>query len=218
MWVATLIGVMIAVVVGVNLIGPIMEVANNITQEEGVSPAVSSLVGILPFIFVVVIILGAVAWIGGGIGGSTEEKEERREKVKSFFKNPREVILRIEKKSKKWSPYINNLDDLLGIKTINDLKAGSEYGLSLNEERELYIHPSYDWYVADKHPDKDIFKIVGLHKEDANFNKVYLLGVNKESNVPFLVEVPPSRLEVSCKSCLDWARTSNRSSIKEEIW
>jgi hypothetical protein len=206
MLVATLIGIMIAIVVGVNLLPLITETISNVTAEGDLSPAVSSLMNVLPYIFVAVIIIGAVAWMVGSFGGSTEEKEERREKVKAFFKNPREVILRVERASKKWSPYINNLDALLGIKTINDIKAGDEYGLSLNAERELYIHPTYDWYVADKHPDKDIFMVVGLHKEDASLNRVYLLGVSQVNNLPFLVEVPASKLETNCKTCLDWAK------------
>jgi len=208
MLVATLIGVMIAIVVGINLVPVITETISNVTAEGNVSTGLSGLMSILPMVFVAVIILGAVAFIGGAIGGSTEERKERREKVRAFFKNPREVILRIEKESKKWSPYTNNLDALLGIKTINDIKAGSEYGLSLNGDKELYIHPAYDWYIADKHPDKDIFKVVGLHKEDANLNKVYLLGVSQVSNAPFLAKIPLSRLYVSCKGCLDWARES----------
>lgn len=203
-----LIAIMVAIVVGVNLIPIITEVTNNVTQGENpiVEPgsAVSALAGVLPYVFAAFILLGAVAWIGG-IGLGSEEKEERREKVKSFFGNAKDVILRIEKSSKNWSQYLNNLDSLLGIKTINDVSAGSEYGLSLNKERELYIHPSYDWYVVDKYPDKDIFKVVGLHKEDANLNRVYLLGIDEKKNKPFLAEVPARLLELDCKHCLNWA-------------
>ena len=199
MLVSALIGVMIAIVVGVNLLPTVLKTVANITEEAPAS--VSALIGVLPYIFVVVITLGAVAWMGSG---SSEQKEERKEQFKAFFKNPRDVILRIEKSSKNWSRYLNNLDSLLGIKTINDIYAGSEYGLSLNEDRELYIHPGYDWYVADKYPDKDIFKVVGLHKEDANLNHVYLLGIDEGKNKPFLVEIPAEKyLEADCKSCYD---------------
>jgi hypothetical protein len=209
--IAVLIGVMIAIVVSVNLIGPITNSLANVTQNvtqnttQAGASLISSLVSILLIIFVVVIILGAVAWMVG-IGIDSEEKKERRAKVKAFFRNPREVILRVEKSSRNWSQYTNNLDNLLGIKTINDISAGSEYGLSLNEDREVYIHPAYDWYIADKYPDKDIFKIAGLHKENANLNRVYILGVNEEKKEPFLKEVPNSFLEESCIQCWDWIK------------
>jgi hypothetical protein len=55
---------MIGIVVGVNLIAPVNDVTSVITEEEGYSSAIVSLVGVLPIIFVTVIILGAVAWMG----------------------------------------------------------------------------------------------------------------------------------------------------------
>jgi hypothetical protein len=54
---------MIGIVVGVNLIAPVNSVVNTITTSAGYTQAVVSLTGVLPIIFVTVIILGAVAWI-----------------------------------------------------------------------------------------------------------------------------------------------------------
>ena len=61
--IAALIGIMIGIVVGVNLIAPVNSVVNTITTSAGYTQAVVSLTGVLPIIFVTVIILGAVAWI-----------------------------------------------------------------------------------------------------------------------------------------------------------
>jgi ABC-type antimicrobial peptide transport system permease subunit len=62
--IAALIGIMIGIVVGVNLIAPVNTVVQTITTSAGYSQPVVSLVGVLPIIFVTVIILGAVAWMG----------------------------------------------------------------------------------------------------------------------------------------------------------
>jgi len=57
-----LIGIMIGIVVGVNLIAPVNDVITTVTTPTYDSSVVS-LVGILPIIFVTVIILGAIAFM-----------------------------------------------------------------------------------------------------------------------------------------------------------
>jgi len=54
---------MIGIVVGVNLIAPVNDVVKTVTTPT-YSSAVVSLTGVLTIIFVTVIILGAVAWMG----------------------------------------------------------------------------------------------------------------------------------------------------------
>lgn len=61
MLVAVLIGIMISIVVGVSLVPVILETTAAVTSPSGLA----SLVGVLPYIFIAVILLGAVAWIGG---------------------------------------------------------------------------------------------------------------------------------------------------------
>jgi hypothetical protein len=61
--VAALIGIMIGIVVGVNLISPVNDVVNTVTTPT-YSSSIVSLAGVLPIIFVTVIILGAIAWMG----------------------------------------------------------------------------------------------------------------------------------------------------------
>ena len=61
--VAALIGIMIGIVVGVNLISPVQSVVATVTTPT-YTGAVVSLTGVLTIIFVTVIILGAVAWMG----------------------------------------------------------------------------------------------------------------------------------------------------------
>lgn len=126
--------------------------------------------------------------------------------------NPRDLILRIEKASRRWPQYINNLDNLLGIVTINDENTSNEYGLRLSEQKELYIHPGYDWYITDKHPSQDLFKVVGLHKDGSltclGYTKhlVYLLGKNPASRELLLIGVPGRYLEGDLEECLLWTK------------
>lgn len=68
MLVAVLIGIMISIVVGVSLVPVILETTAAISTGAtgGSAPAgLVALVGVLPYVFVAVILLGAVAWIGG---------------------------------------------------------------------------------------------------------------------------------------------------------
>ena len=71
MLVAVLIGIMISIVVGVSLVPVIVSTTSNVTYTTvsgGTTTAptgLQALVTVLPYIFVAVILLGAVAWIGG---------------------------------------------------------------------------------------------------------------------------------------------------------
>lgn len=70
MLVAVLIGIMISIVVGVSLVPVILEttaVGTSTTPGPLYSApsGLQALVSVLPYVFVAVILLGAVAWIGG---------------------------------------------------------------------------------------------------------------------------------------------------------
>ena len=66
MLVAVLIGIMISIVVGVSLIPTILTTINALPTDT--PEGLVALVNVLPYVFVAVILLGAVAWIGGGQG------------------------------------------------------------------------------------------------------------------------------------------------------
>jgi hypothetical protein len=119
-------------------------------------------------------------------------------------RNSKELVLRMEKSSEELPQYLNNLDYLLCIDTVESTPNALD-GLSLDDANTLFINPNYDWYLTEKHLDKDIFKVVGLHKEDDTKNKVYLLGKDRDSGVPFLASVPGCFLESSLGECLLWA-------------
>lgn len=77
MLVAVLIGIMISIVVGVSLVPVIVSSTTNIVYTDmsvfttgvyltvALGTGLAALVSVLPYIFVAVILLGAVAWIGG---------------------------------------------------------------------------------------------------------------------------------------------------------
>lgn len=63
MLVAVLIGIMISIVVGISLIPTITETIDSLPTDT--DAGLLALVDVLPYVFVAVILLGAVAWIGG---------------------------------------------------------------------------------------------------------------------------------------------------------
>jgi uncharacterized membrane protein len=192
---------MIVMVVGCYLISPVFSATEEISTAEGVSSGVSSLATFLPLLMIVVIILAVFK----GFQGMDEKKKAE---IVKFVKNAKSLVITIERASKNLSQYINNLDEILGIKTIIDNKYGSEYGLSLSDGN-LYIcggDDIWDWYITDKHPTMDIFKVVGLHKKDVTKNLLYVLGRNSEQDNAYLIKVPEGYIEqADIKECLQYA-------------
>lgn len=121
-------------------------------------------------------------------------------------RSPETLALRIEKSSSSLSQYINNLDDLLGIRTCNRTQPRNGKALRLTDRKVLLISQDYDWYLTAKHSDQDVFKVVGIHKEDDAKNKVYLLGKNEDSGVPFLTPISSVYLEGDLEECAIWAK------------
>ncbi len=194
--IVALIGIMITIVIGVSLIGPINETAQQI-QTPAYSNNIVSLVNILPIIFVTMIILGVVGWISCVNGTSLPSfcKRKSPEGIKvTIRRNKKELIIMLKRESKKISEYINNLDTVLSIKTINDESPKELYGLSLTPNKELYINPEFEWFITDKHPSMNMFKIAGLHKEDADKNMAYILGKDNEDK-PYLIRIPKEYIE-----------------------
>ena len=193
--VGALIGILISIVVGVSLLSAIMDSVEQVEASAEIPTGLKRLLDILPIIFVAVIILGAVAWIGGIDGGS--KQKEIRIKIQ---RNSKSLINRLQRASLDLSIYINNLDTILGIKTVAVRSNKYCDGIYLNKENnELEIcfdtakGGVWDWYLVDRNIDATMFKVVGLHKEDANKNVVYALGNNKEK--PFLIKVPNEHIE-----------------------
>lgn len=212
MIIAALIGIMIAIIVGVNLLptitGSIKQVTEQAAAEEApITGAMATLLDVLPIVFVAMLLLGAVSWLGSrGTGSSGNDEEEGVESVAiRLVRNPKSLIIRITKASKNWSQYINNLDELLGIKTIVASEDNMVAGFLLDKDGKLFINEeNYDWYLTDKNPTQDMFKVVGLHKEDSNKNLVYLLGRNGGIDTPYLIELPQNYLELSWTDCASY--------------
>jgi len=68
MIVAVLITIMIAMVVGVNLVPSIIAAIQSAKQTDGMPAGLSGLLDVLSYVFVAVILLTAVSWIGGQAG------------------------------------------------------------------------------------------------------------------------------------------------------
>jgi hypothetical protein len=186
--------------VGVNLLSPIQEEIAEGVDNGTYSGTVGSLTSLVPIVFTVMIVFGVVRQMSG------TEGEVRREKVKktvvSVYKNSRDLILRIETASKKNAKFIQNMDELLGVTTKvvddpdNALKL-IKLGVPNEDGRnfQLDISSCFDWYIADKHPNLYMFKIVGLHKKDNGKNVVCIIGKDNEHENPYLIDVPIEYLE-----------------------
>jgi hypothetical protein len=154
-------------------------------------------VGVAGIVQVVPIVLGAaIIMIVLNAFGTKDNAEESTEvKVKSR-KNSRGLICYVKNASESLSQYFNNLDELLGIQTVNDMRL-SEYGLSLDGNKLSICGGDtiWDWYITEKHPEADWFKVVGLHKKDEAKNKVFILGKHLDNQKPFLYELDKSHIK-----------------------
>jgi hypothetical protein len=96
------------------------------------------------------------------------------------------LMRKLETASQAFKEYHNNLDSLLGIHTLPmDKCIDHPYtsALILTRFNQLYISQRYDWYIVDKHPGLDMFKVVGLNKTNTKLNKVYILGRTDEGDL-----------------------------------
>lgn len=65
MLVGVLISIMISIVVGVSLVPTIVDSVNTAKETPNAPTGLSGLLDVLIYVYVAVILLGAVAWIGG---------------------------------------------------------------------------------------------------------------------------------------------------------
>ena len=159
------------------------------SYSSGVA-AMSPVVLVVFFAAIIFVVLGLV-----NVGGNSDNVTVK------ITKNKKDFVIRIEKASRSLGQYINNLDELLGITTVENEQTD---GLILNERNQLNTGLNYHWYLVDKHPDMNMFKVVGLHKEDATKNKVFILG-NYNGN-PYLKEIGQEYVnEVTMQQCLSVA-------------
>lgn len=197
--IAAIIGILIGIIVGVLTLPTVLNSINKIEEdaiEAGteVSAGMSAMISVLPILFIVIIVVGIIAFIFNA--SATEPNTTKKPKAikKVVMKNTKEFIERVLRASEPWAEYINNLDEYLGIQTaITSLFEGLGEGQTLRyvsrpwiagnavhglllEDNILLIGGGYDWYIIDKEPDKPLFTIVGLHKKDESKNLVYCLG------------------------------------------
>ncbi len=164
------------------------------------SGAVSSIASLLPLFFVIIIILYTFKAFAGNDEVHVARRENAKAQISRAIKNSKEFIFRIETESKKYQKFIQNLDELLGITSVSIEKPSKPLVLIADDvgdkkEYQLNISEEFDWYIADKHPDLYMFKVVGLHKKDNSKNSVYIIGKDKVDDPPYLMNVPVEYLE-----------------------
>ncbi len=104
--------------------------------------------------------------------------------------------LAVAKNSGKLSQYYNNLDELLGVKTVVD-SSEKTLGLKLRKDNTLLIDDRFDWYIYDKDPNTPVFTVVGTYhdwKSPADWkvhvpDKVLVYKLGRNDKGPFLTGV-----------------------------
>jgi hypothetical protein len=111
---------------------------------------------------------------------------------KKDYKKQVSTIKKLSKLSN-LTPYINNLDQLLKIKTVNTCNTIIKFNLTCKTlmcsncpkayqntkqlaliDSELIINnKNYDWYIIGKDKDKDLFTIAGINKNEDKQDIVY---------------------------------------------
>ena len=200
-----IIGIVISLVVGGVAFFVVRSITSTMTAglTEETSGVMGALINILPVVVVIGIILSIFRVIGG-TGPGLEDDEKQIEVGIKIEKNGRKLILMLTQASNTIGEFINNLDMVLGVKTINDNKRTSSIHPLVLHDKDLYINNyAYDWYLVDKHPDEPMFKVIGLHKQDAGKNVVYIVGNNGTN--PYLFQVPNKYIEDQSQNWIEMA-------------
>jgi hypothetical protein len=171
------------------------------------SGAMDAIAFIMPMLFVMSIIF--YVFKGFGSFGTPAKHEITRQKVRKMIRNSKEFVLRIETSSKKYAKFVQNLDKLFKLTTLEIDKPYQPLELVYNRVEdaqgnfdELKISKEYDWFITDKHPDRYIFKVVGLHKKDEDRNVVYLLGFNEDDKTA-LVKISGLNMETKVEEIVE---------------
>ena len=107
-------------------------------------------------------------------------------------------------------PYVNNLDKVLGIKTINscyltfgvnlcnrhehtachncNINCDNVKELTLTDNELAINNEDYHWYLTEKKIDRDLFTIIGIPKKERLENIKYILGRNENNKTILLKE------------------------------
>lgn len=211
--IAMLIGVMIAIVIGVTFASGIVDTVANTTAQGGnpLSPAMQTMLDILPVIYVTVIILGAVAWIGGSATGRRTARglfeSIRLHGVFGGFRNSpflREYFSRrvLEISGAELMQKIGVeavLIDRLFDNSVTDVEP-----IDMQERDNWWVDTNYDWYIVEKHPKFEMYKMVGLHKRQRGLNCVYVLGKDSHTETPYMLRCPPEYLKQPIMECVRW--------------
>jgi len=198
MVVAILITVMISIVVGINLIPLVNQKAIDITTggEIPEGSAMLKLLDILPYIFIVVVILGAIAWIRGE-SNSISIPLFRRGTSKSDVNRFTEMADRLDVSTKQ-------LEGIVGVK-IEQVTGTTVDPMQYFRDRKIVtVSSEFQWFVVEKHPKYPMYKVVGLHPSNRNLNCAYLFGIDSHTKDPYLLRVPNTYLHRSVEDCARW--------------
>jgi hypothetical protein len=216
------------IIIGAALISPVQTVVSEVTtsttttteqvqnidgttsetlvEKPTYSGSVKTMSALIPIFMVIILILFVFKGFSSFDGN---EPTSAKSTMRRVFRNSKEFVLRIETSSKKYAKFVQNLDKLFKLTTLEIDKPYQPLELVHNRVEdaqgnfdELKISKEYDWFITDKHPDKYIFKVVGLHKKDEDRNVVYLLGFNNEDKAT-LVKISGLNMEAKVEEIVE---------------
>lgn len=211
MVIAVLVGIMVAIVMGVSLIPLFVGEPEVVEEAVEVVENGGALGSVVVYVFVIVLILGAVAIIGGTEGISFDWFR----RWISGRPNPKFLTQSFSYKSKSLREDRSNLDKLIGVK-IEPIDGTEEEPLQLRG-KTLVLSKEFSWYLDEKHSAYTMYKLVGLHHRHRNLNSVFIIGKDIHTGLPYLLRLPPDYLEESLGDCIGWCIQAGKGDILKEV-
>jgi len=95
---------------------------------------------------------------------------------------------------------------------------GREYYLDeiAIEGNKLTTPGGSQFFVMEKHPNFNMYKVIGVHHTDAEQDSVYLIGKDAHTGTPYILRSPPRYIRKPLMECLRWnIGMTNRDKLTE---
>jgi len=250
MAVSMLIGVMVAVVIAVAIVPTLLSAVNEEVapveevpistglppqgtdtgvvsefKSEPASGVEGVLVSVLLYVFVIVMILSAVAWLGlsrdrGGGGGISTTLIRLRGRF-GVFPNSSGLVHYF--RARELEETVEAVARVVGTSLLymSNVKTASDVGYEPAEFKrgagELWFDSNFNWYVVEKSADCAMYKVVGLHQNQRGLNCVYLIGRDLHTGTPYVIRCPYEYLKSSMRECVGWSLDMKKGDTLVEV-
>lgn len=218
--ISTIIFIMVAIVIGVNLIPAIFGVINStvdepvlndryIEGEDKDSALADKLAGILPIVFIVIVVLGIVAWEGGWYRPVHSSNEQ--EPVITTNE-----VAAITSKARALNMTSNEVLNSMRFKLEGFPFDKFGQPLRLSREGVLTLRTNLAWIIAEKHPNHNMYQFVGVARNRTSV-AVYVVGRDSHTNTPYSMRLPPGYATRSIEECIRWCMEVEKTDKVTEV-